>query len=243
MSGGTLTDLSDRELTSLLKEIESLDALPSTDVESVPVSPISPRRGSPLMRRVLLVVALSLPFVAGSLEAPGWRGAAKPSGSVASRAQASWAQPPADAPALRRQQLEQRVRQSLWRAWPSRRIGFTDEQMLRLERTSQRFDVRRREHSRRRRRRNGSRSAPRSSRTAARIKLRDRASSLAKIHDVQQQRLEMQSEEQAEAFYVHDAAPARQISRASGAAAGNALPRNCCARVRTQRASAPIPSP
>jgi hypothetical protein len=47
MSGGTLTDLSDRELNSLLREIESLDAVPSTDVESVPVSPIPPRRGSP----------------------------------------------------------------------------------------------------------------------------------------------------------------------------------------------------
>jgi anti-sigma factor RsiW len=47
MSGGSLTDLSDRELTSLLKEIESLDALPSTDVESVPLSPIAPRRGTP----------------------------------------------------------------------------------------------------------------------------------------------------------------------------------------------------
>jgi len=47
MSGGTLTDLSDRELNSLLKEIESLDAVPSTDVESVPVSPIAPHRGTP----------------------------------------------------------------------------------------------------------------------------------------------------------------------------------------------------
>ncbi len=47
MSGGSLTDLSDRELTSLLKGIESLDALPSTDVESVPLAPIAPRRGTP----------------------------------------------------------------------------------------------------------------------------------------------------------------------------------------------------
>jgi anti-sigma factor RsiW len=47
MAGGSLTDLSDRELTSLLKEIESLDALPSTDVESVPIAPIAPRRSTP----------------------------------------------------------------------------------------------------------------------------------------------------------------------------------------------------
>ncbi|CAN5226744.1 hypothetical protein BH09GEM1_BH09GEM1_36340 [soil metagenome] len=42
MGGGTLNDLDDRELASLLKDIESLDALPSVDVESTPVSPISP---------------------------------------------------------------------------------------------------------------------------------------------------------------------------------------------------------
>jgi anti-sigma factor RsiW len=47
MGGGSLTDLSDRELASLLKEIESLDAVPSTDVESVPIAPIAPRRGGP----------------------------------------------------------------------------------------------------------------------------------------------------------------------------------------------------
>lgn len=47
MSGGTLTDLSDRELALLLKDIESLDAVPSIDVESVPIAPIAPQRGRP----------------------------------------------------------------------------------------------------------------------------------------------------------------------------------------------------
>ncbi len=47
MAGGSLTDLNDRELASLLKAIESLDALPSTEVESVSISPIAPRRGAP----------------------------------------------------------------------------------------------------------------------------------------------------------------------------------------------------
>ena len=47
MGGGSLTDLSDRELASLLKEIETLDALPSTDVESPSLSPIAPRRAAP----------------------------------------------------------------------------------------------------------------------------------------------------------------------------------------------------
>ena len=47
MAGSSLTDLNDRELASLLEAIESLDALPSTDVESAPISPIAPRRGTP----------------------------------------------------------------------------------------------------------------------------------------------------------------------------------------------------
>jgi anti-sigma factor RsiW len=35
MTGGAMAELSDRELTTLLEEIETLDALPSEDVESV----------------------------------------------------------------------------------------------------------------------------------------------------------------------------------------------------------------
>ena len=42
---GSLGDLSEAELTSLLKEIEALDALPSTDVESHAIAPIAPTRG------------------------------------------------------------------------------------------------------------------------------------------------------------------------------------------------------
>ena len=49
MAAGSLTDLSDQELTSLLKEIEMFDAVPGTDVESAALSPIAPasRRVSP----------------------------------------------------------------------------------------------------------------------------------------------------------------------------------------------------
>jgi hypothetical protein len=43
----------------------------------------------------------------------------------------------------RRQQLEQQLRQGLWRI-AKQRIGFTDEQMTRLEETSKRYDARRR---------------------------------------------------------------------------------------------------
>jgi hypothetical protein len=41
------SDLSERELSALLKEIESLDAVPSAEVENpAPVSPVSPARGA-----------------------------------------------------------------------------------------------------------------------------------------------------------------------------------------------------
>jgi hypothetical protein len=44
---------------------------------------------------------------------------------------------------IRRQRLEQQLRQGLWRI-AKQRIGFTDEQMTRLEETSRRYDGRRR---------------------------------------------------------------------------------------------------
>ena len=50
MGGGSLGDLSDRELTSLLKDIESLDAVPSLEVDNTPTAPIAPgapRRATP----------------------------------------------------------------------------------------------------------------------------------------------------------------------------------------------------
>jgi hypothetical protein len=51
-------------------------------------------------------------------------------------------QPPGQNPA-RRQMLEQQIRRTFWRV-AKNRIGFTEEQMTRLERISQRFDQRRR---------------------------------------------------------------------------------------------------
>ena len=42
MGGGAMGDLDDRQLASLLKDIESLDAVPSVEVESTPTSPIPP---------------------------------------------------------------------------------------------------------------------------------------------------------------------------------------------------------
>ena len=43
MGGGAVTELSDRELSALLNEIESLDALPSADAEgALPLTPLDP---------------------------------------------------------------------------------------------------------------------------------------------------------------------------------------------------------
>lgn len=45
MGGGTVGELSDHELKTLLDDIESLDALPSAEVEAAPVTPIPPTAG------------------------------------------------------------------------------------------------------------------------------------------------------------------------------------------------------
>ena len=47
MGGGSLSDLSDRELASLLKDIESLDAVPTVEVDNTAMAPIAPRRATP----------------------------------------------------------------------------------------------------------------------------------------------------------------------------------------------------
>ena len=50
VGGGAMNDLSDRELTSLLKDIESLDGLPTIEVDNAALAPIAPgvsRRRSP----------------------------------------------------------------------------------------------------------------------------------------------------------------------------------------------------
>jgi anti-sigma factor RsiW len=46
MGGGSLGDLDNRQLASLLKDIESLDAVPSVEVDNTPVSPIAPTSSS-----------------------------------------------------------------------------------------------------------------------------------------------------------------------------------------------------
>lgn len=95
----------------------------------------------------------------------------------------------------RRQLLEQQVRRTFWKA-AKQRIGFTDEQMQKLERTTQRFDVQRRELGQQEK--------------AQRVALRAQiladssanqaaiASALDQLHDIQRRRLDLQAEEQRE---------------------------------------------
>lgn len=50
VGGGSLNELNDRELASLLKDIESLDGLPTVDVDNAALAPIAPgvsRRSTP----------------------------------------------------------------------------------------------------------------------------------------------------------------------------------------------------
>jgi hypothetical protein len=141
---------------------------------------------------MLLVLAVALPLIAGTVEAQAdlrnRAGALRPGRRLEQ-------QPPATTPAARRQQLEQQVRRGLWRV-AKQRIGFSDEQMLQLERTSQRFDVQRRQLAQQEK--------------AQRVTLRAQiladsaanqgaiASALDKLHDLQRQRLDMQADEQKE---------------------------------------------
>ncbi len=74
------------------------------------------------MRRTIALAVIGLMAMGAGLDAQGRPGAATPE---------------------RRQQLEMQLRRGLWRV-AKQRVGFTDEQMTRLESTTQRFDTRRR---------------------------------------------------------------------------------------------------
>jgi hypothetical protein len=142
--------------------------------------------------RLLVVAGLLLSLIAGTVEAQsGLReraGALRPGRRLQQ-------QPLAGTPAARRQQLEQQIRRGLWQV-AKKRIGFTDEQMVQLERTTQRFDVQRRQLAQQEK--------------AQRVQLRAQiladtaanqgtiATALDKLHDLQRQRLDLQSDEQKE---------------------------------------------
>lgn len=142
-------------------------------------------------RLLLLALALSMPLSTEVLDAQG--GARRRNGAGELRPGRRAAQQQPAAPAIRRQQLEQQVRRSFWRA-AKMRIRFSDDQMLRLEQTSRRYDERRRALA----------QEERAHRVALRREiLADSAAdqttisaSLEELHQLQRQRLELQADEQ-----------------------------------------------
>src|SRR5436305_1691583 len=94
-----------------------------------------------MMRRLLFLLALCLPLAATPASAQ--RGDVVTRPLRPNRRLLQRQQLPGDSAAGRRLMLQRQIRQGLWRA-AKQRIGLTDEQMTRLEQTSQRFDQRRR---------------------------------------------------------------------------------------------------
>ncbi len=141
--------------------------------------------------RLLLVVALLLPLGGAAAGAQVIGRERPPLVRPGRRAEiVRDAQPPA-----RRQALEAQIRRGFWRV-VKQRVGFNDEQMLRLERTTQRFDERRRALGQQER--------------AQRIALRAEviadssanqasiAAALEQLQQLQRQRVELQADEQKE---------------------------------------------
>ncbi|HEY5441789.1 MAG TPA: hypothetical protein VIJ90_10965 [Gemmatimonadaceae bacterium] len=150
-----------------------------------------------MSRRMLLVAALALPIVAGSLEAQGELRNRPGTLQEARRAQKQEQRQelPQGVQPNRNQQLQQQIRRSLWRV-AKQRIGFSDDQMLRLERTSQRFDQQRRMLA----------QEEKAQRVAMRTEILADSSAnqsniaiaLEQLHGLQQRRLDLQAEEQKE---------------------------------------------
>lgn len=150
-----------------------------------------------MSRRMLLVAALALPIVAGSLEAQGELRNRPGTLREARRAQKQEQRQelPQGVQPNRNQQLQQQIRRSLWRV-AKQRIGFSDDQMLRLERTSQRFDQQRRMLA----------QEEKAQRVAMRTEILADSSAnqsniaiaLEQLHGLQQRRLDLQAEEQKE---------------------------------------------
>ena len=137
-----------------------------------------------------LVFAFSMAVLASSAEAQG--GLAARAAIRANRRAAQQQKQEAAAPA-QRQQLQQQIRRTLWRV-TKQRIGFSDEQMTRLEQTTQHYDQERRQLA--------------VEEKAQRVTLRRQiladsaanqasiATALDRLHAIQQRRLDIQDEEQ-----------------------------------------------
>lgn len=136
-----------------------------------------------MRRRVLLLVTLALPLLASSVEAQ------RPARGRAGGLRAG------EPPAARRQMMEQQLRRGLWRI-AKQRIGFTDDQMVKIEQTSERFDQRRRSLAQQEK--------------SHRLQLRNQivsdsaanqgtiATAMDQLHSLQRQRLDLAAEEQKE---------------------------------------------
>lgn len=131
-----------------------------------------------MTRRVLTLLALAAPLLVAEAQAQG----------------AARRQPPAAADgAPRRQQLEARLRQQLWRVTKNR-VGLTDDQMTRLAEASRPFETQRRQLAMQER---TERLALRREILAGANANQDRvAASLDRVHDLQRRRAQLQIEEQ-----------------------------------------------
>jgi hypothetical protein len=145
------------------------------------------------MRRAVLAAMIALPLCGAVLRAQeegvGRQGILRPVPRVPKQRAAM------GAAQANRQQLQRQIRESFWRA-AKQRIGFSDEQMQRLEQTSQRFDQRRRQLAQQEK--------------ALRVSLRSQtladsaanqpaiASSIDGLLQLQRQRVDLQIEEQKE---------------------------------------------
>lgn len=145
------------------------------------------------MRRGLLVCALALPLLASSLEAQGGLGAR--AGGMRINRRARQVDPETELQPNRTQQLQQQIRRSLWRV-TKQRLGFSDEQMLRLERTSQRYDQQRRVLAQQERAQRVALRTEMLADTAANQSAI--ATALDQIHAAQVRRLALQGDEQKE---------------------------------------------
>ena len=145
------------------------------------------------MSKVMLLAAvLALPIITCSLEAQG--GLRNRPGELRPNRREQRERPPGAQP-NRNQQLQQQLRRSLWRV-TKQRIGFSDEQMLRIERTSQRFDQQRRTLAQEEK---ALRLAMRADILAdSGVSQNNIATALEQLHGVQQRRLDVQAEEQKE---------------------------------------------
>ncbi|MDB4917632.1 MAG: hypothetical protein JWM95_5276 [Gemmatimonadetes bacterium] len=90
-----------------------------------------------MMHRAVILLTLAFPFCIGAQD---MRQDLRAQRALRQEQRVAKAQPPG-AP-LQRQRLEQQVRRQFWNV-AKKRIGFTDEQMTKLEATSMRFDQRR----------------------------------------------------------------------------------------------------